>query len=293
MNTPSELCLSTYEKFVKEYSRNSFYYTKKAFKRFFFSEFENEFKNAMVDKKYITKLLAAEMGVIDKNIIMLKSIYGEDINYDIMSNNYKILSLLIIFDNNVTNKTKKWIKENISLNSFFNMLGTYHSKINNFVEMRQFNTEINDVFRMIGKIMDSDNPEKLKTICPLRFMEFHNHVVRIHLEATIQNKEYPQEIIKTPIVAKDFIIQQPKNSLDLAQWATAVKNCVFSYEDKVIRKESAILLVSKGGIPQYTIEVHPKFKKNKQIIQLEKIYRGSMDSAERSNITKLVEEYVK
>jgi hypothetical protein len=50
-------------------------------------------------------------------------------------------------------------------------------------------------------------------------------------------------------------IYQPKNTVELALWGRRVRNCVASYENAILQKRSAIVLIEENDKPTYTAEL--------------------------------------
>lgn len=158
-----------------------------------------------------------------------------------------------------------WFSENMSYRTFFNMMNRYLVKTSY--------TELNDTFSDTVKQL-RDLIRKKATIIPpkrWRLIEFHDHVSEMLLEQTIDNVEYKNTISK-PYKEGDYTVYQPKDKLDLAKWASKVRNCVLSRSSEVEQGSSEIVFVEKDGIPEITVEINgPKNRKDQQFIQIKEI----------------------
>lgn len=266
---------------------------KKSFKKLFFRTYaelvgddsENKFKFG-AHQKMMTNYLRV--------IQFLHQIYLEDFNYDILLKYVDQIVYFIPPTKPITNaQTWAWIKENISMNSMLNMISMEiirrSKKKNSIIEYGIVNSEFYDMIKMMSDILDHDG--ELVTISPLRFGEYHNKLVRIHLRATITKVDYTQYFLKTPYVKENIEVIEPTNSYELAEWATTVKNCVYSRESSILNGSSAILLFKENGQPKFTAEIlNPTIESKFAIGEIDKIYRTNMTQEERQKVQSIVQE---
>lgn len=266
---------------------------KKSFKKLFYEQYA-QFSDG--DHEFKIKTFNLMMNNYVYNIEYFYMIYQNQFNYDLIQ---KFSEFLLLFKHPTETKRYEkiypWIRENISMNSMLNMIAMEFQKKsttdNVFRRYSEINNEFADILKMMYQIHESG--EELFTITPLRFREYHNKLVRVHLRATIKNVDYKQYFLSVPVKKDNLEICEPLNSYQLAEWATCVKNCVYSYQDKVIQGTSAIFLIKENGDPKFTVEVSNPTEKNKSnISQIEKIYRSSMTNEERTKITNFISEII-
>lgn len=258
---------------------------KKYYKRYYF---DTQTKYSEMNNEFCMKTFERKMDNLKKTLAFMYDIYQEDLNYDLLMNYIDTLAMI-----KVTNlpfvKVAEWIRGNISQNSMFNMIHMEftRAKENDFTEYSRISSEFNDIMKMISDIVKNDKEPEL--VRPLRFEEFHNKLVRVHLKATIKNKDYKKTFLQIPLQKDSYEVLEPSNSYELAEWATTVKNCVFSYESHILSGDSTIFLIKKDGRPSYTVEVK---NKSKNISQVEKIYKSSMTQKELSEVEFLVRSII-
>ena len=190
---------------------------------------------------YPQELIEFEQEILVSNVDILKSIWSY-ISIDLIRNHIDALEIvsLPITDNHI-----EWLRGNIKLESFLNMVTMHYNKVG-CIEIDSF---IRDTFNQLGKLL-----EKNINIAPpkrWRLVDFHDHISYLYLEHTTQNN-----ILKTiiePYESDGYTVSQPPNSLSIIIWGKKVKNCVASYEER-IGKSIWIFFIEKDGVPLYTVE---------------------------------------
>jgi len=149
-------------------------------------------------------------------------------------------------------KAAKWLRENMSYESFFNMVKVHSAKVANWSEL---DSVLNDTISQLDDIVDQP---KLKLMKPKRWRlgEFHDHITELYVQKDIRNIEYENVHIPTAYVRKDgWSAVQPKDTTELAVWASKVRNCVRSYESKIVNDQSKIILIKENDVPKFTVEI--------------------------------------
>lgn len=271
------------------------YYGNKPYRRFLVELIDQNIKDNLFEEGFHREFYHLVLTALHKNILQLHQIYGPDVDYNLVINNFDLLSEIKINKfAKIDEESAVWIKNNISLKSFINMWRVPYDKTeNDYTKINELNSLFADVIRMIGQILKKKNAEPPTTITPLRFHEFHDHIARLHLIASNTNDVYDHVIIDEPVEIENYTIDCPKDSLSLRLWAQKVKNCVASYNDKILRKTSHIIFVSVDGSPTYTLEVDYNMEKTLRIKYTEKIYRSTMSSEEKQKVETLVIEAVR
>lgn len=226
---------------------------------------------------YPEKLISFEQSILVKNVKNLQSIW-DYVSFDLIRNHVDTLEIVTI---PVTDKHIEWIRENIKIESFLNMISTHYRKIG-CIEIQTF---INDTFNQLQKLLDKG----VKVTSPKRWrlVDFHDHVSYLYLENTTVNNKL--QTIITPYQKGEYTLSQPKNSLDIIIWGKKVKNCVASYEER-IGKSLWIFFLEKDGVPFYTVETDMKNYHIKQIVSQ---CNGSVNSEGRDFAQNLIKEAIK
>lgn len=275
---------------------------RKSFRKLFYSTHEKNVKVTDGNGGLGDYVIKAHLGMMTNHIEVIQffaEIYRENFNYDLVLKYINELLFLRVPSKSTSQQyistLYPWIRENISMDSFLHM---YSKKLKDSYDAqkwnmnyRNVNSEFSDILNMMFEILE--NGGKLVKISPLRFNEYHNKLVRIHLRATIKDVKYPQYFLKVPYKKESLEIIEPVNSYELAEWATTVKNCVYSYESKILGGECAIFLIRENGEPKFTVEVnHPKTSNSRRIGQIEKIYKSQMTKEEHDLAQNVIQEII-
>lgn len=207
-----------------------------------FSFFNSPFFKKYLAQKNQSKIVDQfKLETYKKNIVTFNEIWGE-IPFDYFQ---VYLTPIEIFEFNISKGTFKWLGENITFKSFINMVNHFYNK-NTYQSTQSI---LNDTLNQLSKLSNPLPPKRW------RLMEFHDHISQLYLEKTIENKSHNTDIIPNKREINEWKIFQPKDTLELAIWGKKVRNCVLSYEDKILSGASAIILIEKEGVPKYTFEL--------------------------------------
>lgn len=200
------------------------------------------------NSKDVTEMVAFyEVQNYIKNIISIDAIWN-DIGFDYFQQYHFVIetSVLSHFNNSIL---KKWMSENLSHKTFLNMLSVYYPKVGYCV----YQTNIADTFSQLVSLLDGGYEVSIPN--RWRFVEFHDHISYLYLKKDIKNVEHKNEFIPIPFTKDKWKVYQPKDTLELAIWGKKVRNCVLSYENRIINKESVIVLIEEDDTPKYTFEL--------------------------------------
>ena len=266
----------------------------KVFRKLFYSTYQ-KYVGENHDNEYSIK---GHVGMMKNHLAVINflyEIYQQDFNYDLVLKYIDQLLFLRVPKKRYNSNLYPWIRNNISMDSFLHMYSkklkdSYCQKKWN-LNYKNVNSEFSDILNMMSEILKHGG--ELIKITPLRFDEYHNKLVRIHLRSTIKEIEYPKYFLKVPYKEENLEVVEPTTSYELAEWATTVKNCVYSYENSILNGNCAIFLIKEDGKPKFTVEVcNPKDGRNSRIGQVEKIYKSSMTKEERTTAERLIQEII-
>lgn len=185
------------------------------------------------------------------NINFLTSVWS-DITYDYFQNYQDILMKFELYSGNIKD-IHKWMKTNMTHQTYLHMVQHFYEK-----EGFQRTNEIyNDTFNQLSKVITrwGNTPEKITKPAKWRLQEFHDHMSHLYIESTTQNVDHHPEFIPFPVEVDNWKVYQPKNTVELQLWGRRVRNCVASYENAILQKKSAIVLIEKNDKPTYTAEL--------------------------------------
>lgn len=226
---------------------------------------------------YPTELIEYEQSILISNITKIQSIWPY-LSIDLIRNN---IDFLEIVDLPLKKTHTDWILQNIKIESFLNMIGTHYRKIG-CIEIGTF---IRDTFDQLEKLLNrniSITPPKR-----WRLIELHDHISYLYLKNTTKNSVL-KTVIK-PYRSGEYVLSQPKDTLEIVIWGKKVKNCVASYEER-IGKSIWIFFIEKDGIPYLTIETDMKDYHIKQIVTQ---CNGSVSDSDRSMAQNMIREATK
>jgi len=295
LQTPAETIYNDTVEEFSDYPEIVDIMSKKSFKKFFY-DMHKEYSVS----DYIVNTMSKKIISYLNTVSYFYHVYRDKFNYDLILKYIDILPLARISFFSQENmysyiSSSKWFYDNVSMDSYLNMLMKHYAKVphNNlmFSEYEKLNRFHNDIIQMIIAIINKD--EELTPIQPMRLHDFHDHVAKVHLKATIKNVNYKQYILHSPVYKDGFTIREPASSHELAEWATQVKNCVYSYENKILEARSSIFLVEKDKKPLYTVEISsPLDPQNRSVQEVERIYRSSPPPKERDKLLKIVNQII-
>ena len=242
----------------------------------------NEFLNKpSIQKHYRSKLnngyphdlIDFEKNILIENIKNIQSIWSY-ISIDIICNNIDFLEILNF---SITEKNSDWILRNIKIESFLNMIGNYYRKVGCIEANAYIKDVLDQLEKLIAMGVNVTQPKRW------RMIDFHDHISYLYLENTTKNNKLKTLIDSYNI--GNYIVSQPKNSLDIIIWGKKVKNCVASYEER-IGETIWIFFIEKDGLPLYTVETD--MTKNLNIKQIKSQCNGIVASNETIIIQKLI-----
>jgi hypothetical protein len=163
---------------------------------------------------------------------------------------------------NIEMPVKNWLRDNLSYKSFLNMIRRHYEKTN----ITKTESCLQDTFSQLNTLLQSNSVVTISK--RWRLVEFHDHISYLYLKKDITNVTHNNSFIPDPYIQDKWKVYQPKDSLELAVWGNKVKNCVLSYEDKILKNQSVIVLIEEESIPKYTVEleVNHELPQVKQIV---------------------------
>ncbi len=225
---------------------------------------------------YPEALIEFEKTVFTKNIETLKKIWPY-LSFDLALNNIDWLEILPI---PINNTHSDWLIQNIKPQSFLNMINQHYTKVGCI----SINTFIKDTFDQLEKLIK----QKVEVSAPKRWrlIDFHDHVSYLYLKNNTKNNKL--QTIIAPYKKANYLLSQPKESIEIIIWGKKVKNCVASYEER-IGESIWIFFIEKDGVPLYTVETDMEHYHIKQIVSQ---CNGSVDQAGRDFAQALILEAV-
>ena len=202
-----------------------------------------------------------------------------DINDDLVKSRY---DLLVETEFRVYQKdlSHLWIQQNVSPDSFLNMLAKFHEYKLKDVEQASESTrrwnehewtglysffwrDFDDIMSMLNQILIYNNTKQdaSKQLNPQpkrwRFQEWHDHLMAETWKIQNPNHDLPQKLFPQPISTDGHTFFQPIDTHQLAHWGKAAHNCVGSsnYVEGIKKYKFMIVLCMIGGKPRYTVQL--------------------------------------
>jgi hypothetical protein len=185
----------------------------------------------------------------------------------------------------------KWCNEKMRPATFFVMIRRYMEKN----DLMALNSQLKDTFSQLSKLISA---YKIDVQPPSRWRmdTFHDFVSGLYLEYSTENVDFEDNSIKESYTEGKYKVYQPKDRVTLAKWGNKVRNCVLSYSEKILQKESEIVFIEEDGVPRYTVEINygPLETKHVNIKQLQASCRRINDTGvdERGQCQQLIEKAV-
>lgn len=232
-----------------------------------------------------------------------------DINDDLVKSRY---DLLVETEFRVRSKdlSHLWVQQNLSPDSFLNMLSKFHEqKLKEAEENSEhkrrwdehdwtgrwsfFWRDFDDIMSMLNQILTYNNVKKDEPdFKPLttqpkrwRFQEWHDHLMAETWKIQNPNHDLPQELFPQPIKAGNYTFFQPIDTHQLAHWGRAVHNCVGSsnYMEGIKKYKFLIVLCMIEGTPRYTVQL--KIDNGMMhVSQIADVGNRRLNDVERSNV---------
>jgi len=205
-----------------------------------------------------------------------------DMNLDLVKSRYELLCS-VDFAHAEHSYATAWIQDNVSNESFINMLSKYVEHREEVVKERSglysrnydqdewsglnryFWRDLDDIISMTDQIIMYNSQKKDEPgFKPLslqpkrwRFQEWHDHLMAETWKIQNPNVSLPQKLFPEPIKADGHTFFQPIDTHQLAHWGRAVHNCVggSSYMEGIKKFKFMIVLCMIKGTPRYTIQL--------------------------------------
>ena len=203
-----------------------------------------------------------------------------DINDDLVKSRYDLL-VETEFRVNHKDLALLWIQNNLSHDSFLNMLAKFHEYKQREAEdetddyRRNWNMhdwtglysffwrDFDDILSMLNQVLIYNNTKQdaSKQLNPQpkrwRFQEWHDHLMAETWKIQNPNHDLPQKLFPQPISTDGHTFFQPIDTHQLAHWGKAAHNCVGSsnYVEGIKKYKFMIVLCMIGGKPRYTVQL--------------------------------------
>ena len=205
-----------------------------------------------------------------------------DINDDLVKSRYDLL-VETEFRVNQNGLALLWIQNNLSHDSFLNMLAKFHEYKQKEAEeetndyKRKWNMhdwtglysffwrDFDDIMSMLNQILTYNTAKKDEPgFKPLstqpkrwRFQEWHDHLMAETWKIQNPNHDLPQKLFPQPIKAGEHTFFQPIDTHQLAHWGRSAHNCVGSsnYVEGIKKFKFMIVLCMIDGKPRYTVQL--------------------------------------
>ena len=195
-----------------------------------------------------------------------------DANVDVLQNHSDMFEQL-----NIATRYQAaidWVCNNVSFDSFMNMLKRYYDKqleeykqcfhrvpISTTGKYKIYTSELTDTLAMIDQCIQGGITDNLKPR-RWRLTEWHDHVMKEAWKVKNPNVYLPQNLFPEPIKISynnttNYTLLQPRDTHQLSQWGTAVRNCVgtHGYSKGIQQFKHIIVLCMIDKEPRYTIQL--------------------------------------
>ena len=203
-----------------------------------------------------------------------------DINDDLVKSRYDLL-VETEFRVNQKDLALLWIQNNLSHDSFLNMLAKFHEYKQREAEeetsdyRRNWNMhdwtglysffwrDFDDILSMLNQVLTYNNTKQdaSKQLNPQpkrwRFQEWHDHLMAETWKIQNPNHDLPQKLFPQPISTDGHTFFQPIDTHQLAHWGKAAHNCVgtSNYVEGIKKYKFMIVLCMIDGKPRYTVQL--------------------------------------
>lgn len=170
---------------------------------------------------------------------------------------------------------KQWMRDNLSVESFLNMLHTYYQR--ELEERDWIRTDSKtgnkhvyfslwrDTYQMLTQCIAAERTDNLKPR-RWRLQEWHDHLMAESWKIQNPNVALPQKLFPEPIKVEQcddgelnkYSFFQPIDTHQLAAWGRAVRNCVgggHGYAEGVKKMKHLIVLCMIDNKPRYTVQL--------------------------------------
>lgn len=208
--------------------------------------------------------------------------------------------------------TALWLREHMPVSSFFQILNKHRDEcvsklkeqgtLEKSYQLRmQANSGMRglelqhstlfDTFNMIRTLLDAKQPFDVPK--RWRVEEFHDYICGEAWKVKHKNESLPQDLFPQPIKleheGEKWCLLQPIDTHQLAQWGTAVRNCVgnaTNYAEGVRKKNHFIVLAMVDSKPRFTIQL----KVNDGVMAVEQVVdvgNASLNQEQKDVYTKV------
>ena len=201
----------------------------------------------------------------------IKSIYT-DMDLNLLHSRYDWLCMTELPGYHSANTGYDWIRENLPVQSFLNMLEQHYK---HEVETKEYrNTDAatgnkhvyfylwRDTYEMLCGCIRGEQTDNLK---PKRWRlgDWHDHLMAETWKIQNPNIALPQKLFPEPIKVvtgdeSNMTFFQPIDTHQLAAWGRAVRNCVgggHGYAEGIKRMKHLIILCMIDNKPRYTVQL--------------------------------------
>jgi len=211
----------------------------------------------------------------------IKEVY-RDIDHNLLHSKFDWLSKLEL-PNYCSTTGHPWMRENLPVESFLNMLYQKYKHISERDQQRSesggyflstdsatgqrhvYMTDWRDTYQMLTQCIIAGRTDNIKPR-RWRLMEWHDHLMAETWKISNPNVDLPQKLFPQPIKVEQcndgedvkYSFFQPHDTHQLAAWGRAVRNCVgggHGYADGIKKMRHLIILTMIDGQPRYTIQL--------------------------------------
>lgn len=192
----------------------------------------------------------------------------------------------------------RWIKANIPIASWVKLFSTFaESNTENipyssfhFISTCRFG-ELCDTLNMLETVLrsKSNRIEDVGRPDRWRITEFHDYFTAESFKANNTNEPLPQDLFPEPVkvdhLGSRWTFFQPRDVHQLAQWGSAVRNCVgaaSNYRDGIKKQTHFIVLAMIDNRPRFTVQLKVA-NGMMDVIQVAGIGNKPLTSEERSS----------
>ena len=197
-----------------------------------------------------------------------------DVNVDYLISRYDLITEVNMHNIGGHNtKALAWMRDNLSVESFFNMMQQFHSskaaeRNDEFHRRYDINDQSkrltyywrdwDDTRSMLQQVLDwndGDGKDDQLEVKPKRWRitEWHDHLMAQTWKIRNPNIELPQKLFPKPVLVDNYTFIQPIDTHQLASWGQRVRNCVGSsgYADGIKKFKHLIVLCMIDKKPHY------------------------------------------
>jgi hypothetical protein len=197
----------------------------------------------------------------------------------------------------MSSPTTRWIRKNIPVASWVKLFATFTESVkdnmghehSHFINTEHFR-ELHDTLNMLNTVLHHNNYEIDRVGRPdrWRISDFHDYFTAEAFKINNVNEALPQDLFPEPIkvdhLGARWTFFQPRDVHQLAQWGSAVRNCVGSasnYREGIKKKTHIIVLAMVDNRPQFTIQFRV-VNNMMDVIQVAGVANKTLSPEERS-----------